>query len=307
MSLSACTDSEFTCNDGSCIDMDKKCDGREDCSDGDEENNCEKIITFAGYNRHIVPAPLEGDSTLIMNIGFTIAEIVNIDEKNGFFKVVTAFVRQWYNPQLKYRNLKRNASLNRMTPADRKTMWIPWTTFDNVEYIDSFQETDVPDILDVVPNADFKHTKGDKTNQQNTWTFEGSENKISYERKVSINCFCDFDMKWYPFDIQLCDIQLFHQERSISMRPMTVKYKGARRLAQHTVLSVNICSATVKDRPGVLVEVVLGRPLFGSILTAYLPTVVLIILSQLLGRFHRRFMDIVIAENITLLLVLSFL
>ena len=40
MSLSGCTTSEFTCKDASCVEMERRCDGKLDCRDGSDEEHC---------------------------------------------------------------------------------------------------------------------------------------------------------------------------------------------------------------------------------------------------------------------------
>ena len=37
ISFSFCSDDEFTCAEGHCVDLDLRCDGRSDCKDGSDE------------------------------------------------------------------------------------------------------------------------------------------------------------------------------------------------------------------------------------------------------------------------------
>ena len=135
--------------------------------------------------------------------------------------------------------------------------------------------------------------------------FKGSENAINHERQLSTNWICYYDMRWYPFDTQRCSMQMVHYEETITLIPLSVNYTGKKELSKHTVIGVYICSMSIKQGSGVIVEIILGRPLFGTILTVFLPTSLLLILSQMVKVFSADHMEMVIEVNLTLLLVLT--
>ena len=51
LTLSTCSDEEFTCDDGYCISLEEKCDGKLNCKDGSDEVYCNRIVTEIGYNK----------------------------------------------------------------------------------------------------------------------------------------------------------------------------------------------------------------------------------------------------------------
>ena len=110
MTLSYCGEDEFTCVDGHCISMEKRCNRKEDCKDSSDERDCNIIKAFEGYNKMFLPIPAENQDKFTLNISLTIRNIVEIDEINGKFGVNIRIIQSWLNPQFKYLNLQTRPS-----------------------------------------------------------------------------------------------------------------------------------------------------------------------------------------------------
>ena len=93
-------------------------------------------------------------------------------------------------------------------------------------------------------------------------------------------------------------------DTKVNLIPLSVNYKGSKDLNQHSVDGVFMCSMNIEKGSGIMVEVILSRPLFGTILTVFLPTSLLVILSQMVQIFSSHYIELVIEVNLTILLVL---
>ena len=105
--------------------MDVRCDAINDCSDNLDEEGCDKIETFAGYDKFFTPHSAKDEKKHVVNISLDIRSILTIDEKEGFFETKFNLLRSWYNPKLNFLNLKRNEEENLLSTRDKKKMWLP--------------------------------------------------------------------------------------------------------------------------------------------------------------------------------------
>ena len=55
MKLSGCAGYEFTCGDGQCININKRCDQINHCRDKTDELDCRLLVLEDGYNQAIPP------------------------------------------------------------------------------------------------------------------------------------------------------------------------------------------------------------------------------------------------------------
>ena len=305
MTLSYCGQDDFTCADGHCISMDKRCNRKEDCQDSSDERDCNIIKAFEGYNKMFLPLPAENQDKFTLNISLTIRNIVEIDEINGKFGVNIRIIQSWLNPQFQYLNLQRHEDQNILSENDKEKMWIPYTVFANVKNLGKIMRTHRRDFLKITPDSKFEFKRGSRYEFMNSRIFSGSENALKFEREFDTEWNCDFNLGWFPFDSQVCFLKFFHEEADIELKPIAVEFTGSKQLSQHYFKAVKICEHKIDKKQGVVVEIHIGRPLFGSILTIFMPTIILVILSQVIQVFAMDHIEMVIGVHLTLLLVLA--
>ena len=55
LKFTTCVPGEFTCNDGQCVGIEKRCDQTSHCNDQSDEENCQIIQMEKRYNKKIPP------------------------------------------------------------------------------------------------------------------------------------------------------------------------------------------------------------------------------------------------------------
>ena len=74
-------------------------------------------------------------------------------------------------------------------------------------------------------------------------------------------------------------MELHQAEDSVQLIPESVHYSGEE-LPQHFIRSIAICSGRVGGEDGVIVEIILGRPLFAKFLTVSAEITMIFFLSS---------------------------
>ena len=117
-------------------------------------------------------------------------------------------------------------------------------------------------------------------------------------------------MSWYPFDTQRCRLAMKPNAISaefVKLTPRSVTYSGKEELKQYRVSSTRIFS---EDGPNdskktfVIVEFVLVRRLQNIMLTVFLPTLILVVISFVSTLFQTEYFDSIVGVNLTVMLVL---
>ena len=243
-----------------------RCDGKNDCADESDEAECKSFVQSVGYDRFKVPPALQNETKHKLFVAIDIWDIVEINERDGFFRCTHQITRKWIDQKVTFQNLQRKIELNHINPEDRSLLWKPWTIFKNTEARDKSAQTDARQVWRVIPNSNFSFTYADKTFLHNTYLFDGTSNLINYEISYTVEFLCNFQMAWFPFDTQSCTMEMYQDEDSIQLVPESVHYSG-HELSQHFIRNITMCTGNVGGKEGIIVEIILGRPIFAKFLT----------------------------------------
>ena len=89
------------------------------------------------------------------------------------------------------------------------------------------------------------------------------------------------------------------------MRPNKMINSGSTNLERYYFREMHYCQVDKYGRSGLFVNFIFSRPLTSNSLTMFLPTAMLLLISQMVVIFKNTYLDMVIDVNATLLLVLT--
>ena len=129
-------DGEFTCNDGQCVSMRKRCDRLSDCDDRSDEENCNLVNLMKGYNKKNPPFSRLQNDTIVptdVKVSMRLLRIVDIDEVDHTIDFQFEIILEWNDRHLTFNNLKEEEYLNSLTDDEIQSIWLPLLVYDNTD------------------------------------------------------------------------------------------------------------------------------------------------------------------------------
>ena len=128
---------------------------------------------------------------------------------------------------------------------------------------------------------------------------------LSLRRELDIEWKCGYEYHWYPFDIQVCRMEFLSLVSHTVLQPRQLWYNQNISLSCYALSKIRMCKSVITNMKAILVEVTLNRPIVNFLLTVFVPTILLVIISFAARFFVEDYIDMVIQVNLTILLVLG--
>ena len=131
--------------------------------------------------------------------------VLDIQEVAQYMELKFKIMLQWVDARVLFYNLKTDEKMNSLPLEEQLSLWSPTLVFWNTK-------KQLRTASDETTFASIKRAGNgsiiSKEVNEDIEVFEGSENPITMSRVYSIQFYCDYDMRWYPFDQQTCLIEM---------------------------------------------------------------------------------------------------
>ena len=256
-----------------------------------------------GYKKELTPIKENGQN-VVVKFFINILDI-EISELTETFSSRISWTREWFDRRLQYKNLKNETGtkMNILITGEKvyESVWYPDFSLHNVRSREDIQQLDHKDILEVIPNDEFAFLT-----ENNMHIFEGSMNALSLEKERNVKWKCDYAYDWYPFDKQFCRMEFVSSVSHIDVLPSNLQYNRNISLSRYTLSKIRMCKSFINNnKKAMIVEVTLNRPIVNFLLTVFVPTILLVIISFTARFFAEDYIDLVIQVNLTIQLVLG--
>ncbi|XP_068214487.1 uncharacterized protein [Palaemon carinicauda] len=192
--LSNCPPGYYTCRDGDCVPLSTRCSSVRDCLDNSDESECKRISISEGYNKHLLPV----NKNFSMIVSLVLTRLILLDLKHQVVWTTFTFELRWKDFQVNFFNLRDNPESNPLD-EEEEALWMPEVKLLNESrLLGSIKPRKKVTVLKEHPGIDIG----------TDYMYHGSLNHIRYILEYEANFWCSCDLRKYPFDRQLCSINL---------------------------------------------------------------------------------------------------
>ena len=213
LKMSGCKNGNFTCYDGQCISMAKRCDQVPNCRDHSDEKDCNVLVLEEGYNKRVPPVGKSVEDKLTpvpVRVSLTLLKVVDIKEEDYSIELQIQINIQWKEIRATYHNLKPETYLNALSLEEITSLWLPLVVYTNT---DQHETTRLGDgnwewstYVSVKREGNFTRSGYDVVDE--TELFKGNENTLIMTQSYTHEFQCSYQLGRYPFDIQVLNAKL---------------------------------------------------------------------------------------------------
>jgi len=289
MTLTTCGSGEqFTCDDGTCVRMNQRCNLVTDCPDSSDEKDCDILRIEEDYRSELFPRS-QDNSALKVYVGVYILSLPKIDTLGLSFTADFYLAMRWVDPRLTFYDLRGVTDLNSLSYKVQTKIWSPTLGFTNAKIIggtlvDSTTTTNIERNGQPAPDDIRRALEAN--------VYAGVDSNILQKREYFIDWTCDYNLLFYPFDTQVCKMSFemsggtkdyLSMEVDIDGNFTGVEYLGDTLLLEYTVgqMMLKVVNDSDSKFASVKVSLTFTRRWFYHGINVFLQSVLLLVVAYM--------------------------
>ena len=315
LKLTFCKEGEFTCNSGQCVRMEDRCDQLADCRDESDEEDCQLLVLRKGYKKNIPPIERDPENpktlaSVPVRVFIVLLKIVGIEEVKHSTEMQFRIEMEWYESRATFNNLKENSAMNVLTRQDIKRLWHPLITYANTaqkEMTTLGRQKEWSTRVKVRREGNV--TRGGMGAVDEVEVFRGDQNPLVMTQVYTKKFHCQYEFQLYPFDTQTCTIRMDASADDLNivkLVPNKIIMKESLDLTLFEVKSWSLEYIDVtREEEGVWTKMDLKRKVMNELLTTFLPSILLMIITFATTFFKPIWFEAALSVNLTTMLMMT--
>ena len=307
LKMSGCAEGFFTCHNGDCVRMEKRCNQVINCVDESDEVDCKTIILKTSYRKTAPPVLVTEDGKVakaLVKVTLTLLDIAALRETDNEIDIKITTELQWTEPRATYHNLKAHGNI--LEVSEISGMWIPKLIFRNNKDNDNTRSSLEQSNFRITRKGNFSRSGLDVVDEIEI--FKGGENPLTMIQSYTKGFKCKYYLLVFPFDTQVCYISLEVDKADswgVEVAPGEARIETDKELTEYFITD-NPQSPTLhmnKERTGISMRLIFKRRLTNEAVMTFFPSVLLIIISYATSYFRLpNFFNTAITVNLTVML-----
>ena len=207
LKLTGCEAGSFTCDNGQCVKMDKRCNQLAECPDKSDEKGCDLVVLEESYNKNIPPISSSTEGKVLkvnVSVSIDLLSIVRINQESHSIEFQFRIWLEWKENRVTYHNLKEMKSLNILMQDDVQRIWLPEVVYENTDQKKSTRLGETWEwSTSVLVKKEGNFSRSDLSSVDETEIFKGGENSLIMEQTYTHEFQCVYNLRYYPFDTQV--------------------------------------------------------------------------------------------------------
>ena len=328
LKLSGCSMGDFTCDSGQCVRIEQRCDQLPNCRDESDERGCQLLLVKDGYNKNVPPITSVSDTNMTLvaapvHISISLLKIVSMEEVQHKIDFQFGIILKWKENRVNYNNLKTETSLNALTEDNIRKLWLPYVVYANTDMKEAVQLQDgvVDTTVVVSKEGNFIYSGGSVIDEMQS--FEGKDNTLAMYQTYTKSFQCLYKLQKYPFDtqvrnqsgvemlinsfyiLQVCSIEMTTRMLDLQTVELLAGQMWMNETKDLTLFVIKNWTLSTIENEGVKMTIVLKRKIMNEMMTTYLPSVLLMLITYATTFFKPYFFEAALSVNLTTMLVMT--